>query len=191
MKLLVGLGNPGSKYETTRHNVGFWWCDQLASKFGITFEYQSKFFGDVARAKFNGSDIRLLKPQTFMNESGRAVKAISSFYDIEDTEILVVHDELDLAPGIVRLKQGGGHGGHNGIRDIGRHMGLDFWRLRVGIGHPGDKRKVSDYVLRVPEYADESLIQDGIQRSLDVSSDVVTDSMSQAMLVLHTSNNKL
>ena len=191
MKLLVGLGNPGGKYESTRHNVGFWWCDQLATKLGVTFEHQSKFFGDVARAKVNGADLRLLKPQTFMNESGRAVKAISSFYDIDVSEILVVHDELDLEPGIVRLKQGGGHGGHNGIRDVGRHLSLTCWRLRIGIGHPGDRHKVSDYVLRRPEYADESLIQEGIQRSLDVSPNIMADNMSEAMLVLHTSNPKL
>ncbi|MBA4740999.1 MAG: aminoacyl-tRNA hydrolase [Burkholderiales bacterium] len=190
MKLLVGLGNPGSKYDATRHNVGFWWCDQLASTLAAQFERQSKFYGDIARTKVDDADVWLLKPQTFMNESGRSVQSMCSFYGIEVSDILVVHDDLDLEPGVVKLKQGGGHGGHNGIRDIGLHLGLNFWRLRIGVGHPGDKRLVSSYVLHAPKRAEEDLIDEAIRRSLDVKSEIMTGMMSQAMLVLHTSNTK-
>jgi len=181
MKLLVGLGNPGGKYESTRHNVGFWWCDQLATKLGVTFEHQSKFFGDVARAKVNGADLRLLKPQTFMNESGRAVKAISSFYDIDVSEILVVHDELDLEPGIVRLKQGGGHGGHNGIRDVGRHLSLSCWRLRIGINKPDDKNKVIEYVLGKPSKEDKESIFESIHFAINEIDDFFSGNGSALM----------
>lgn len=188
MKLLVGLGNPGSKYGETRHNVGFWWCDQLASSLVTPFERQSKFSGDVARAKVGEADFWLLKPQTFMNESGRSVQLMCSFYGIDVNDILVIHDDLDLEPGIVKLKQGGGHGGHNGIRDIGHHLGLNFWRLRIGVGHPGDKRLVSNYVLHAPQRVEEDLINGAIKRSLDVISEIMAGKISQAMLVLHTSN---
>ena len=190
MKLLVGLGNPGGKYEATRHNVGFWWCNELASELAIVFERQSKFFGDVSRINMDGDDAWVLKPQTFMNESGRAVQSMCSFYEIEASDILVIHDDLDLEPGVVKLKQSGGHGGHNGIRDIGRHVGLDFWRLRIGVGHPGDKRLVSDYVLHAPQQSETVLIDEAIQRSLKVKQDIMASAMSQAMLVLHSSNAK-
>ena len=190
MKLLVGLGNPGGKYEATLHNVGFWWCNELASELAIVFERQSKFFGDVSRINMDGDDAWVLKPQTFMNESGRAVQSMCSFYEIEASDILVIHDDLDLEPGVVKLKQSGGHGGHNGIRDIGRHVGLDFWRLRIGVGHPGDKRLVSDYVLHAPQQSETVLIDEAIQRSLKVKQDIMASAMSQAMLVLHSSNAK-
>ena len=173
MKLLVGLWNPGGKYEATRHNVGFWWCNELASELAIVFERQSKFFGDVSRINMDGDDAWVLKPQTFMNESGRAVQSMCSFYEIEASDILVIHDDLDLEPGVVKLKQSGGHGGHNGIRDIGRHVGLDFWRLRIGVGHPGDKRLVSDYVLHAPQQSEVVLIDEAIQRSLKVKQDIM------------------
>ena len=190
MKLLVGLGNPGSKYDATRHNVGFWWCDQLSFSVSVPFEHQTKFLGEVARIKMGEVDSWLLKPRTFMNESGRSVQSICSFYGIDATDILVIHDDLDLEPGIVKLKRGGGHGGHNGIRDIGRHLGLNFWRLRIGIGHPGDKHMVSNYVLHPPQRAEQDFINDAIERSLDVKSEIMAGEMSQAMLTLHTSNIK-
>ena len=190
MKLLVGLGNPGGRYEATRHNVGFWWCNELAAELAIVFEHQSKFFGDVSRIKMNGSDAWVLKPQTFMNESGRAVQSMCRFYDIDASDVLVIHDDLDLEPGVVKLKHSGGHSGHNGIRDIGRHVGLDFWRLRIGVGHPGDKRLVSDYVLHAPQQSETFLIDEAIQRSLKVKQDIMASEMSQAMLVLHSSNAK-
>jgi|TARA_B110000483_G_scaffold212969_1_gene261785 PTH1 family peptidyl-tRNA hydrolase len=191
MKLLVGLGNPGGKYEATRHNVGFWWCNELAAQLAIVFEAQSKFFGDVSRVRMNGGDAWVLKPQTFMNESGRAVQSMCSFYGITASDILVVHDDLDLEPGVVKLKQSGGHGGHNGVRDIGRQIGLDFWRLRIGVGHPGDKRMVSDYVLHAPKQGEAISIDDAIQRSLKMKQEIMAGLMSQAMLVLHSSNAKL
>ncbi|MDA1331998.1 MAG: aminoacyl-tRNA hydrolase [Proteobacteria bacterium] len=191
MKLLVGLGNPGGKYEATRHNVGFWWCNELAIQLAIVFEPQSKFFGDVSRININEGDAWVLKPHTFMNESGRAVQSMCSFYGIEASDILVIHDDLDLEPGVIKLKQSGGHGGHNGVRDIGRYIGLDFWRLRIGVGYPGDKRLVSDYVLHAPKQSEAVLIDEAIQRSLKMKQEIMAGLMSQVMLVLHSSNAKL
>lgn len=159
-RLIVGLGNPGIEYEDNRHNLGFWFVDRLARQLKITLAPQGKFFGRVARS----DELWLLQPSTFMNRSGQAVAALARFYKIAPEEILVVHDELDLPPGGIRLKQGGGNGGHNGLKDIQAQMSSpDFWRLRLGIGHPGDRAEVINFVLKAPRREE----QDEIDRALD------------------------
>ncbi|NWG85935.1 MAG: aminoacyl-tRNA hydrolase [Hydrogenophilaceae bacterium] len=166
IRLIVGLGNPGSKYADTRHNAGFWWLDRLASRHAGLFRSEGKFFGEVCRIAVGGSELWLLKPSTYMNASGRAVAALANFYKIPIGHILVAHDDLDLPPGALRLKRGGGHGGHNGIRDISAALGADFWRLRIGIGHPGDKADVSDFVLHEPGRAEAALIEEAVDRAV-------------------------
>ncbi len=146
LRLIVGLGNPGGEYAETRHNAGFWFCERLADELGLRFSHESRFHGLVANAREAGA--WLLMPQTFMNRSGQAIGALARFYRIEPAEILVVHDELDIPPGQLRLKFGGGLGGHNGLKDTSAHLGTnDYWRLRIGIGHPGDKARVTGHVL--------------------------------------------
>lgn len=165
LRLIVGLGNPGQQYAETRHNAGFWFVERLADRFGIDLAVEKKFVGLVGRGQVFGQDVRLLLPQTFMNRSGSSVATMAKFFDIRASEMLVVHDELDIAAGLVKFKLGGGHGGHNGLRDIVPHLGQDFARLRVGIGHPGDKSKVSGYVLGKPSLAE----QVGIDLALEAS----------------------
>src|SRR5215467_9001597 len=167
MKLVVGLGNPGREYEATRHNAGFWWVENLAEAQRVRLRTESKFHGRVGRVT-NGHDCWLLLPNTYMNSSGRSVRALSAFYKIAPDEMLVVHDELDLPPGTARLKKGGGVAGHNGLKDIAAGLGPDFWRLRIGIGHPGDKYDVANYVLHPPSENETKLISDAVERSLAV-----------------------
>ncbi|OOR92456.1 aminoacyl-tRNA hydrolase [Moraxella caviae] len=167
IKLIVGLGNVGVQYTDTRHNAGFWFVDMLASQFGITMAHDKKFHGDVGRGTIFGQDVRLLKPDTLMNRSGQAVVPMANFYNIAPDEILVVHDELDIAAGSIRLKKGGGHGGHNGLRDIVPHIGADFYRLRVGIGHPGHASKVSGWVLSKPSADDRTSIDGALECAAD------------------------
>lgn len=187
IRLIVGLGNPGREYETTRHNVGFWWVDELAGRENFNFRTEAKFHGLAARGQLHGHEVALLKPQTFMNLSGRAVGALAQFYKILPSEILVVHDELDLQPGIARLKMGGGHGGHNGLKDIIAQLGTkDFWRLRLGIGHPGDRAQVVNYVLNDPRREERELIEEAMQHSLHVAPLIVEGKQEAAMLRLHT-----
>jgi PTH1 family peptidyl-tRNA hydrolase len=187
IRLIVGLGNPGREYETTRHNVGFWWVDELAGRENFNFRTEAKFHGMAARGQLHGHEVALLKPQTFMNLSGRAVGALAQFYKILPSEILVVHDELDLQPGIARLKMGGGHGGHNGLKDIIAQLGTkDFWRLRLGIGHPGDRAEVVNYVLNDPRREERELIEEAMQHSLHVAPLIVEGKQEAAMLRLHT-----
>jgi PTH1 family peptidyl-tRNA hydrolase len=187
IKLIVGLGNPGREYEATRHNAGFWWVDELVRKHSANFRADSKFHGLVARAALHGHEVHLLKPQTFMNVSGRAVGAVAQFYKIEPAQILVVHDELDLPPGGAKLKLGGGPGGHNGLKDIIAHLGTrDFWRLRVGIGHPGERAEVVNYVLNVPRKEEQVLIDEAMQRAQDVAALIIEGKMEAAMLKLHS-----
>lgn len=159
IKLIVGLGNPGQQYAQTRHNAGFWFVERIANDFNISLTPDKKFHGLVGRGQVHGADIRLLIPHTFMNKSGDAVVPMVNFYNIAPDEVLIAHDELDLPPGHMRLKVGGGHGGHNGLRDIVPHIGADFYRLRLGIGHPGHKSKVSGYVLGKPT-SDEQTVLD-------------------------------
>jgi PTH1 family peptidyl-tRNA hydrolase len=185
--LIVGLGNPGAQYQETRHNAGFWFIDQLARRQGEQFRPEKKFHGQFARVTIGGQQVWLLKPDTFMNRSGQSVAALANFYKIPLENILVVHDELDLPPGTVRLKQGGGHGGHNGLRDIVAKMGgSDFMRLRVGIGHPGDSKQVSSYVLSRASAEDERLIEASLDDALDVLPLVVSGEFQKAMNALHT-----
>jgi PTH1 family peptidyl-tRNA hydrolase len=162
-RLIVGLGNPGSEYADNRHNLGFWFIDRLARDLKMPLAAQGKFFGRVARE----GELALLQPSTFMNNSGQAVAALARFYKIGAPEILVVHDELDLQPGAIRLKQGGGNGGHNGLKDIQAHLASpDFWRLRLGIGHPGERNEVVSYVLKAPRREEQDLIDRALDRCL-------------------------
>lgn len=167
IKLIVGLGNPGNEYKDTRHNTGFWFVDKISEQFGISLSHDKKFHGDAGRGTIFGQDVRLLKPDTFMNRSGLAVVPLARFYNIAPTEILIAHDELDIAPGSIRLKTGGGHGGHNGLRDILPHIGADFHRLRIGIGHPGHASKVSGWVLSKPSSDDGINIDKALDCALD------------------------
>ncbi|MES2353571.1 MAG: aminoacyl-tRNA hydrolase [Pseudomonadota bacterium] len=187
IRLIVGLGNPGAEYFDTRHNAGFWWIDKLATDLRVSLTRESKFHGVVARGKHEGQDIWLLQPATFMNRSGRAVLALANFYRILPDEVLVVHDELDLPPGVVKIKQGGGNGGHNGLKDITACLTTpDYWRLRIGIGHPGDRDQVVDYVLHSPRKEEQSLIDEAIDRSLTLWPLMAAGDFRAAMLKLHT-----
>lgn len=188
VRLIVGLGNPGHQYESTRHNAGFWWIDELAREQKLTFSNETKFHGMAARGKLYGHEVLLLKPSTFMNGSGRSVGAIALFYKIEPQEILVAHDELDLPPGTARLKFGGGHGGHNGLKDIIAHLGTKaFWRLRFGIGHPVERADVVNYVLKEPLQEDRYLINDAMKKASAVAHLVIEGKTEAAMQRLHTS----
>lgn len=187
IKLIVGLGNPGREYEATRHNAGFWWVDELARKHSVNFKAEGKFHGLVARATLHGHEVHLLKPQTFMNVSGRAVVALALFYKILPDQILVVHDELDLPPGSAKLKLGGGHGGHNGLKDIIAQLGTkDFWRMRIGIGHPGERAEVVNYVLNAPRKEEQILIEDAMQHAQEVAPLIIEGKLEAAMLKLHS-----
>jgi peptidyl-tRNA hydrolase, PTH1 family len=187
MKLVVGLGNPGRKYQATRHNAGFWWVERLAERVGVGLRAEGRFQGLAGRLSSPNGNTWLLLPETFMNHSGRAVAALASFYRIQPTDILVVHDELDLPPGAVKLKKGGGAGGHNGVSDIASQLGTkDFWRLRIGIGHPGVRDEVIDYVLCAPRAEDRRAIDDAIERSLEIWPLMAESKMETAMHKLHT-----
>jgi peptidyl-tRNA hydrolase, PTH1 family len=189
IKLFVGLGNPGPEYESTRHNVGFLWIDQICAQSRLTPSLESKFLGHVAKLKpsYSISDLLLLKPTTFMNKSGLSVSAIARFYKIKPEEILVIHDELDFSPGVCKLKKGGGHGGHNGLKDIIAQLGSsDFWRLRIGIGHPGEKHLVSNFVLHAPSKDEHRLILESMDNSCQLFDLLAQGQFEQAMLKLHS-----
>jgi len=187
IRLVVGLGNPGREHDPTRHNAGFWFADALAAELGAAFANESKFFGHVARA----GDVRIVKPMTYMNVSGRSVAAITRFFNVASDEMLVAHDELDLKPGEAKLKFGGGHAGHNGLRDIVEQLGTsDFWRLRIGIGHPRDsdfaQQPVVDYVLRPPRGDERAGIIASIDRALEAWPSIAAGEFERAMTALHT-----
>lgn len=186
LSIIVGLGNPGPEHQLTRHNAGFWFVDALARAQGAQFRSHSRYHGEVCRATLDGRELVLLKPHTYMNRSGLAVRALLDYVKAPVGELLVVHDELDLPPGTARFKLGGGHGGHNGLRDTITHCGADFWRLRLGIGHPGDRSQVIDYVLQRASRADEDAIISSIGTSLDALSIFVRDGAEKAMNALHT-----
>jgi len=186
ISVIVGLGNPGAQYAATRHNVGFWLLDQLVVDAQVSLSAEKKLLGEVAQVSIAGQSVRLLKPATYMNESGQPVRRILDFYKLEPEQLLILHDDLDLPPGTVRLKRGGGHGGHNGLRDIISHCGSDFLRLRIGIGHPGDKSLVTNFVLKPPGSAERELIEDALpaaRRSVEI---LLRDGLEKAMHFLHT-----
>jgi len=190
LKLIVGLGNPGAEYDRTRHNAGADWIDELARHFGAPLNFEQRYFGNVARINIGGQDVRLLVPTTFMNRSGQSVAAICKFFKIIPEEILVAHDELDLAPGICKLKVGGGHGGHNGLRDIISALGnsKNFTRLRIGIGHPGNSKLVANYVLKRASQDDQVAIESSCDRATQVITEIANGDIQSAMLKLHSAN---
>jgi len=188
IKLFVGLGNPGAEYEDTRHNAGFWWTDALARQLKVNLTPDKSYFAKVARTQVNGNTIWLLEPQTFMNLSGKSVGALAKFFKIAPQEILVAHDELDVVPGQAKLKFGGSHAGHNGLRDIHAQLGTgDYWRLRLGIGHPGVKSEVIHWVLKKPMAEQRSLIQESIDRSVKAAELLIQGEMDKATVLIHTS----
>lgn len=189
IRLIVGLGNIGAEYERTRHNAGFWFVDEVARKASVHFSDERKFHGAVARVRDHAHELWLLKPGTYMNRSGQAVVALALYYKILPTQILVVHDELDLPPGSVKMKRGGGHAGHNGLRDIQAKLATpDFWRLRIGIGHPRTlqmNQEVADFVLHPASREHQQAIDDSIGRALDVVPQLVEGQFERAMMKLH------
>jgi PTH1 family peptidyl-tRNA hydrolase len=189
IQLVAGLGNPGTQYEQTRHNAGFWFVDAVARDCGAQFRSESKSRSEVARCNIAGNDCRLQKPQDFMNRSGRAVAALAGFYQIPRSGILVVHDDLDLPPGTIRLKRDGGHGGHNGLRDLIPALGgKDFLRLRIGIGHPGHRDDVVGYVLKAASGEDRAAIDAAIAAAVRVLPDIISGNLDAAMKELHTAS---
>lgn len=189
IRLLVGLGNPGPEYERTRHNAGFWLLERFALQSGVALRKEGKYQALVGRLPSNGA--WLVLPQSFMNASGRAVHMLAGFFKIPAAEILVVHDELDFAPGVAKMKQGGGIAGHNGLRDISQRLGThDYWRLRLGIGHPGGRGEVSDYVLGKPSQSDREAIDEAIARSIEILPQCLSGDLQGAMLKLHSAEKK-
>jgi peptidyl-tRNA hydrolase, PTH1 family len=186
LKLIVGLGNPGTEYARTRHNAGFQFADELAARHGATFRSEPRHRAELARAQIAGSDLWLLKPMNYMNHSGDAVQSIASFYKVPLEQILVAYDELDFPAGVVRLRQGGGAAGHNGLRDVIAQMGDGFWRLRLGIGHPGDRTQVLDYVLGRPPGAEAELIRAAILAAADLVPVLLNEGAQIAMNQLHS-----
>lgn len=187
VQLIVGLGNPGEQYDQTRHNAGFWFVEEVARQAGELFRPESKFLGDVAKIDLMGNRVWLLKPATFMNRSGQAIQSLANFYRLQAENILVVHDELDLPVGSAKLKTGGGHGGHNGLRDTIAALGTPkFHRLRLGIDHPGDRSQVVNYVLKPPSKTDRSLIDDAIYQATRVLPLLGEGDFARAMNQLHT-----
>jgi peptidyl-tRNA hydrolase, PTH1 family len=187
IKLIVGLGNPGTEYEATRHNAGFWWVDTIARDLKVQLQPDRAYHGLVARTSVNGQTVWLLEPQTFMNLSGKAVGALAKFFKISPQEILVAHDELDITPGEAKLKLGGSHAGHNGLRDIHAQLGTDqYWRLRLGIGHPGVKSEVANWVLRKPAPDQRSAIEDCVIRTSLALPHLLSGDMVKATQMIHT-----
>ena len=186
LKLIVGLGNPGTEYARTRHNAGFQFLEELAQRHGAVFRSEPRHRAELARARIGESDLWLLKPMSYMNHSGDPVRSIASFYKVPVESILVTYDELDFPSGVVRLRQGGGAAGHNGMRDVIAHMGDAFWRLRIGIGHPGDRALVLDYVLGRAPPAPAALIRDALAAAADAVPLLITDGAQVAMTRLHS-----
>jgi peptidyl-tRNA hydrolase, PTH1 family len=186
IRLFVGLGNPGTEYQATRHNAGFWWIDALAAKLKVSLVHDKAYHGLVARANTAAGPVWLLQPMTYMNLSGKSVAALARFFKIAPDEVLAVHDELDLLPGQVKMKLGGSAAGHNGLKDMHSHLGtLDFWRLRLGIGHPGVKAEVPDYVLRKPSPEHRESIHQCIDKSLAASQLLMDGDMPRALALIH------
>ncbi len=186
LSIIAGLGNPEDKYERTLHNAGFWFVDALVQKYGGEFRYEKKFDADCCKVTISGSVVWLVKPQSYMNLSGGPVRAVLDYYRLDPGGLLVAHDEIDLPPGTVRLKKGGGHGGHNGIRDVIAHCGADFMRLRIGVGHPGDKSEVTGYVLKRGSSDVERAVEKNVDEAIDVMPLLIVDGLNAATKALHT-----
>ena len=186
IRIIAGLGNPGEEYQRTLHNAGFWFVDALARKYGGSFRYEKKFDADYCRINLHGEDVWLVKPQNYMNQSGPPIRGVLDYYRLHVGELLVAHDEIDLPPGTVRLKEGGGHGGHNGLRDIMQHCSADFLRLRLGVGHPGEKHQVTNYVLKRGSSDAEAAIERNINEAMDVMPLLIAGDIAGAMKQLHT-----
>lgn len=185
--LIVGLGNPGSKYERTRHNAGFWFLDALDRKQPLGLKSNRKLLGEAAKCRFADADCVFLRPDTFMNDSGQAIRAAADYFNVSPEQVVVAYDDLDLPPGSVKLKQGGGHGGHNGLRSTFSHLGSqDFWRIRIGIGHPGIREAVTPWVLSRAGAEDEKAIMDAVKRAVDALPELLQGRAGEAMKMLHT-----
>jgi PTH1 family peptidyl-tRNA hydrolase len=186
IRIIAGLGNPGEKYERTLHNAGFWFVDALAKAYGGSFRYDKKFDADCCKIELQGEEIWLVKPQSFMNLSGGPIRSVIDYYRLGVANLLVAHDEIDLPPGTTRLKMGGGHGGHNGLRDMIQHCGPDFVRLRLGVGHPGDKNLVTDYVLQRGSADVERAIEENISEAVKIMPLLIDEGLNAATKALHT-----
>ncbi len=186
LSIIAGLGNPDDRYANTLHNAGVWFADELARRDGAQFKYEKRFDADVCKIKLAASDVWLIKPQAYMNQSGGPIRGILDYYRQTTAQLLIAHDEIDLPPGTVRLKLGGGHGGHNGLRDVIRHCGADFMRLRLGVGHPGHKDDVTDYVLKNASREVEAAILKNVDEAADVMPLLTDVGLSAAMKELHT-----
>jgi PTH1 family peptidyl-tRNA hydrolase len=186
LTIIAGLGNPEERYERTLHNAGFWFVDELARRDNVSFKYEKRFDADICKVKIAGNDVWLIKPQSYMNLSGGPVRAMLDYYRLSVDQLLVAHDEIDLPPGDVRLKLGGGHGGHNGLRDLIQHCGKDFMRLRIGVGHPGHKDQVTGYVLKKASSEVESAMLRNVDAAADVMALLAEDGLNAAMKKLHT-----
>ncbi len=186
LRIIAGLGNPEDRYERTLHNAGFWFVDAVARKYGGAFRYEKKFDAECCKVSISGNDVWLVKPQSYMNHSGGPVRAALDYYRLDAKRLLVAHDEIDLPPGTVRLKQSGGHGGHNGIRDVMQHCGAEFMRLRIGVGHPGEKDKVTGYVLKRGSSDVEAAVEKNVDEAIDVMPLLIDEGINAAMKQLHT-----
>ena len=190
IQIIVGLGNPGREYETTRHNAGFWLAEELARRHGGKFRLEPRFAAEIARIRLGGRELWLVKPQDFMNNSGRVTAAVMGFYKLEPADLLVAYDELDLPPGDVRLKSGGGAGGHNGLRDLIAQLGAEFWRLRLGIGHPGVRELVTPYLLGRNSAAERAPLEEAVKVAADIVPLIIEQGAEKAMQKLHTRAGK-
>jgi len=186
LSIIAGLGNPEDKHERTLHNAGFWFVDAVARKYGGSFRYEKKFDSACCKVSIGGNEIWLVKPQSYMNLSGGPLRSVLDYYRLNSKNLLVAHDEIDLPPGTVRLKQGGGHGGHNGIRDVMQHCGTDFMRLRIGVGHPGEKSQVTGYVLKRASKDVEAAVEKNVADAMDLMPLLIDDGLNAAMKQLHT-----
>ncbi|MGI9263203.1 MAG: aminoacyl-tRNA hydrolase [Woeseiaceae bacterium] len=186
LSIVVGLGNPEDRYERTLHNAGFWFADELARRFNGQFKYEKRFDADVCKVSVAGSDVWLAKPQSYMNLSGGPVRGMLDYYRLDATRLLIAHDEIDLPPGTVRMKQGGGHGGHNGLRDVIQHCGREFMRVRIGVGHPGHKDQVTSYVLKKASSDVEAAMNKNVDEAADVIPLLVEEGLEATMKKLHT-----
>ena len=186
LTIIAGLGNPEDRYAATLHNAGFWFADELARRANAQFKYEKRFDADICRIDLAGNDVWLVKPQSYMNLSGQPVRAMLDYYRLDAEQLLVAHDEIDLQPGDVRLKLGGGHGGHNGLRDVIKHCGRDFMRLRIGVGHPGHKDQVTNYVLKKASRDTEAAMRKNVDEAVDVMPMLANEGLNAAMKKLHT-----